>query len=319
MNTAKNLHIIPILRLATEGDYFNTKVWRKPQETDIVDFANFLNSLDWPVKNRYIIVFNEVNRADEWGGEVNSSEYANLLTYAITVFKSKSPDFFIISAGLDNAAPQSPPQYKNEYTYLKEMNEEVPGIFNQIDGLSSHSYPNPAFSMPPDLSSKMGTNSFSHERALIQSMSSKNLPVFITETGWSTNSISPDTQAIYYQKAFNDIWSDNSIVAVTPFILKSNGAAFGEFSFLSENGQPNYQYQAIKSLPKTRGLPVLSLKPPSLLKQQKNILGLYTGEKNVATARASTYRDFSKNNLPVKKFSLTTIVTSAFHWLVTNQ
>src|SRR5437868_13182611 len=29
MNHAKELHIIPILRLATEGDYFNTSVWRK--------------------------------------------------------------------------------------------------------------------------------------------------------------------------------------------------------------------------------------------------------------------------------------------------
>jgi len=119
MDTTKKLHLIPILRLATEGDYFNTKVWRKPEETDIVDFANFLNSLDWPVKNKYIVVFNEVNRADEWGGEVNSAEYANLLAYAVNVFKSKNQDFFIISAGLDNAAPEAPPQYKNEYTYLK--------------------------------------------------------------------------------------------------------------------------------------------------------------------------------------------------------
>lgn len=94
MDNALRLHVIPIIRLATEGDYFNTKVWRKPDETDVIDFANFLNSLDWPTKNRYIIVFNEVNRGDEWGGEVNPQEYANLLSYAVTVFKSKNQDFF---------------------------------------------------------------------------------------------------------------------------------------------------------------------------------------------------------------------------------
>lgn len=316
MNSAKRLHIVPILRLATEGDYFNTKVWRKPQETDIVDFANFLNSLDWPVKNKYIVVFNEVNRSDEWGGSVNSSEYANLLAYTINVFKSKSQDFFIISAGLDNAAPESPPQFKNEYNFLKEMNDAVPGIFNQIDGLSSHSYPNPAFSKPPGLSSKTGIDSFAYERALVRTMNTKNLPVFITETGWSTKTISTDIQADYYQEAFRNAWSDNDIVAITPFLLKSNGAAFGEFSFLDETGKPTDQYQMIKSLPKVRGLPVLSLKPPVLLRQQKNILGFFTGEGKIAVAEASTYKDFSKSKEPVELFSLTNITTAAFRWLI---
>ncbi|MBU4017201.1 hypothetical protein KJ980_00525 [Patescibacteria group bacterium] len=317
MDSAKQNHIIPILRLATEGDYFNTKVWRKPKETDIVDFANFLNSLDWPVKNKYIVVFNEVNRGDEWGGSVNSVEYANLLAYAINVFKSKNQDFFMISSGLDNAAPQAPPQFKNEYIYLKEMNDAVPGIFNQIDGLSSHSYPNPAFSAPPSLSGKMGIDSFTYERALIRTMSAKNLPVFITETGWSTDAISPDTQAIYYQEAFRDAWSDTGIVAITPFLLKANGS-FSEFSFLDEDGKPTAQYQMIKSLPKIHGLPVLNQKPPKLLRQQKNILGFYAGEQNIAVAQASTYRNFSTNNKELKKFSLTNIAMATFRWLITN-
>src|SRR5581483_2883827 len=30
MDDCKTLHLIPIIRLATEGDYFNTTVWRKP-------------------------------------------------------------------------------------------------------------------------------------------------------------------------------------------------------------------------------------------------------------------------------------------------
>jgi len=55
MDKAKKLHLIPIIRLATEGDYFNTRVWRVPTPADVLDFANFLSSLDWPTKNRYII------------------------------------------------------------------------------------------------------------------------------------------------------------------------------------------------------------------------------------------------------------------------
>src|SRR3989344_4058519 len=56
MDDSKSLHLIPIIRLATEGDYFNTKVWRKPNLSDVLDFSNFLSSLNWPTKNRYIIV-----------------------------------------------------------------------------------------------------------------------------------------------------------------------------------------------------------------------------------------------------------------------
>src|SRR5258705_11328911 len=59
MNDCKEFHLIPIIRLATEGDYFNTTVWRKPTKEDVLDFANFLNSLNWPTTIRYIVVFNE--------------------------------------------------------------------------------------------------------------------------------------------------------------------------------------------------------------------------------------------------------------------
>ena len=83
---AKEAHLIPIVRLATDGDYFDKSSWRKPQDEDVVDFANFLNSLNWPVKNRYVVIFNEVNRADEWEGKADPREYAQILSYSLTVF-----------------------------------------------------------------------------------------------------------------------------------------------------------------------------------------------------------------------------------------
>ncbi len=149
MHLARKIHVIPIIRLATEGDYFNTKVWRKPNESDVLDFANFLSSLDWPVKNKYIIVFNEVNRGDEWGGVPNPLEYAQLFEYAIDIFKKRSDDFFILSAGLDNASINIPNSSFENYTFLRLMQDTTPGIFSKIDGISSHSYPNPGFSRPP--------------------------------------------------------------------------------------------------------------------------------------------------------------------------
>lgn len=255
LDQARSLKLIPIIRLSTEGDYFNTKVWRTPNDYDIIDFANFLNSLNWPTKNRYVVIFNEPNNADEWGGVVDPAGYAKILSYAYTVFKSKSKDFFIISAGMDNAAANSA-QSLNEYNFLDQMQQAVPGIFNQIDGMASHSYPNPGFEQSPS-DHREGVTSFKYEKSLMEQYSSKNLPVFITETGWSSDVVSDDLVKSYYETTFNTIWNNKDIVAVTPFLLSAGSGPFTQFSFLT-NGTKSGSYNAIKSLAKIKGMPDLN-------------------------------------------------------------
>lgn len=269
MDQCKKYHVIPILRLATGGDYFNTKVWRKPQLTDVIEAANFLDGLSWPTQNRYIIVFNEVNRGDEWGGTVNPAEYANILSFAVTVFKSKSPDYFIISAGLDNAAPNKDTLFMNQYEYMRQMNDAVPAIFNQIDGLSSHSYPNPGFSQPPNATSTMGVGSFKYERELARTLSNKDLPIFITEAGWTAESVTDEQKNQYYQDTLTTIWNDPGIVAITPFILEARVGDFQKFSFLTATGSATNQYKFIQEYVKTKGTPLLAVK---VLAAETNIL-----------------------------------------------
>jgi hypothetical protein len=257
MDRARDDHLIPIIRLATEGDYFNTSVWRRPDESDIIDFANFLNSLNWPTKNRYIVVFNEVNRGDEWGGDLDPTYYAQLLSYSVTVFKSINPDFFIISSGLDNAAPNQGTKYMDEYTYMRAMDKAVPGIFNQVDGVASHSYPNPGFSQPPSSQTDESISSFKYERDLLSQLSSKKLPIFITETGWSSQKVNDDQEANYYQQAFQTVWNDPQIVAVTPFVLTGSGP-FDQFTFIKSDQSFTKQYTAIKNMAKVKGEPTLT-------------------------------------------------------------
>lgn len=256
MNQAKKHKLIPIVRLATDGDYFNTSVWRTPREEDLLDFANFLNSLNWPVKNRYIIVFNEVNRDDEWGGKADPAEYARLLSYGNTVFKSLSPDYFVISAGMDNASINGNGAI-NQFDYMRAMNAEVPGIFNQVDGISSHAYPNPAFSSHPRAETRMSISSFKFERELAESLSNKKLPVFITETGWDAEALSPQTVVDYYSIAFAEAWSDPGIVTIAPFLLRAEMGPFQKFTFLKSGGN-TLHYEAIRSMTKTKGKPTLN-------------------------------------------------------------
>lgn len=137
------------------------------------------------------------------------------------------------------------------------MNNAIPGIFNQVDGIGSHSYPNPAFSTPPWISNSESIASFKYEKSLISEYASKDLPVFITETGWSDTTIPQNTIATYYQNAFSNTWSDNDIVAITPFLLKAGGGPFQQFSLENADGTLSQVFKAIESLPKIKGAPDL--------------------------------------------------------------
>lgn len=260
MDEAREKKLIPIVRLATEPLYSNTSVWRKPDEADIIDFANFLNSLEWPVENRYVIIYNEVNRFDEWGGEApNPQRYGELLSFAYDRFKRRSEDFYIIMAGLDNASPNDRVKYMDNMVFIEEMIETNPDVVSKMDGFSSHSYPNPAFSQPPSATKLMGTATYKYEHELINRNSSKEIPAFITETGWISDNISEDLVASYYKTAYENIWGQDKdkIVAITPFLLNSTGGQFENFSFII-NGEKSKHYESTKKIGKTSGVPLLA-------------------------------------------------------------
>lgn len=254
MDDAARLHVIPILRIATEGDYFIQGSWSKPSKYDIIDFANFLNSLYWPTKNRYVIIYNEQNRSDEWGGQPNASEYAEILDYAVDAFKKRNDKFFVIMGGLDNASVDIYLKSVNQFTYMRQMEAAVPGIFEKIDGMATHSYPNPAFSSHPSYEATNSVWSFKFVMDYIESVTGKTLPIFITETGWSTNSIPQETQVEYYKQTFKDAWSDKNIVAVTPFIFQAQEGPFRQFSFIVDY-QKSTLYNGFLSLTKIKGQP----------------------------------------------------------------
>lgn len=268
MNDCAKYHLIPIIRIATIADYFNKGSWSKPDAYDIIDFANFLNDLNWPTKNRYVVIFNEPNRSDEWGGNTNPSEYAQILDFATKVFKERNQEFFLISAGLDNAASDSDTSYSN-FSFIQDMEISDPGIFSKVDAIASHSYPNPAFSMPPS-TRREGIYTFHYEAQLINYYANKTLPVFITETGWSSDKVSQEQQAQYYIQSFTNYWNDSSIIAVTPFIFTADQGPFTQFSFVT-NGNKNKIYYALYNFKKEKGVPQLNPKIKSSVVKSNNL------------------------------------------------
>jgi hypothetical protein len=75
-NDLRRRHLIPIVRIATHSDQGN---WSVPSSGEENGWAEFLNNLIWPTKNRYVIIFNEPNHGQEWGGKVDAAEYAQTL------------------------------------------------------------------------------------------------------------------------------------------------------------------------------------------------------------------------------------------------
>lgn len=251
MDNAKKLHIIPILRLAT---YPVSDYWPKPDLYDSVDFANFLNSLTWPTKNRYVILYNEPNHGQEWGGEVRPDEYAEFSRDTIKIFKERSDEFFLLNAGFDDSVPNSSSSmdWRN---YLILMDKSVPGIFSMFDGWSSHAYPNPGYAATPYSTNPVGIRSYQYEIDFIQrNFKVYGLQVFITETGWDKNKLGEEAVANYFAAAYSEIWNDSYLVTVTPFLLSAQAGDFRRFSLINGTS-PSSVYNKIKSLNKTAGNP----------------------------------------------------------------
>jgi len=237
----RTLHIIPIIRLATYPDNAN---WVVPNVYDLVDFANFLNDMPWPTQNRYVILFNEPNHAKEWGGSLDPEGYATLLLDAQSILKSRSQDFFLISAGLDMSAPNST-STMDALNYYQRMSRAQPQWYYAIDGISVHAYPNPGFNSSVYSNSRFGILSFKFEQNLLTLLGYPSKPLFITETGSvsSTN---------FYPAAFAR-WTDPQIVAITPFVLFAGAGDFVGFSIANTPA-----YQDIFQMPKTLGSPLLA-------------------------------------------------------------
>lgn len=268
-NELRRRHLIPIVRLATRAT--GQGIWERPPENEEVAWADFLDKLNWPIKNRYVTIYNEPNHGSEWGGTVDPEGFAVVLNRTIDALKKKSDDFFVLNPGFDASTPNEPPDYLNEEEFILRMNTGVPGIFEKLDGWASHSYPNPGFVGRPNSAGKGTVHTWDWEMGYLTQLGvKKQLPIFITETGWKQtegyhngslhvdkNLLPVETVADYYIQAFNGAWSNSRIIAVTPFLLNYQDPPFDHFSFKKNgNGEYQSQYFVLKDAQKVPGKPV---------------------------------------------------------------
>ena len=259
-NDMRKTHLIPIIRIASSPENNN---WKKLDGGDIDNWIYFLNSLNWVIKNRYIVVGNEPNHATEWGGEVNPQEYSDYFILFSQKLKEASQDFFVISAPLDASAPDNK-EHISEVVFLQKVLEIHPNFFEFSDGFASHSYPNPDFSGSEDDTGQGSIRTYAWEMGLLKSLNiSKDFPIFITETGWAHDDVGntlskkkTTTISEKYIKAFATAWNDSRIVAVTPFVFDYQDEPFYTFSWKNKEGNFFPFFEDVKNIQKIKGLPL---------------------------------------------------------------
>jgi len=309
-NNIRRLHLIPIVRVATKEENGS---WKKPVIGEIDSWVSFFNSLNWVIRNRYVVIGNEVNLGKEWGGEVNPEAYATYIKEFTNKLKATNPDYFIMPAGFDASLPTSKGSL-DESTYLIRMIRKEPDIFELVDGWASHSYPNPNFSGSEYAYGRGTVRTFEWETSFLKGLGvKKDLPVFITETGWSQKNLKEEIISKKLNFAFENVWNDKNVVAVTPFILNYEFPPFDMFSW-KNNGSYNSLYENMQKLSKIAGCPIQEDKAdisrifvPAINLLGREFTGLFFVENKGQTIWVKDNLkviDENSNNLEIVKISL---------------
>jgi hypothetical protein len=219
LDQCAELELRPILRLATTFDQTGG-YWRAPEpdpdggyDRIAERYADFVAGLHWPGHEHLVLVGNEPNHGDEWGGTADPAAYARFLRDVAAALHDADPEVVVLNAPLDPYSPHTNGlPFANGFTYIDAeafmdgMQAEVPDIFTRIDSWASHPYPtgplangpweqvyqidriNGAESLlalkPPPGVFNRGINGYVWELAKLESYGVRGLEVWITETGW---------------------------------------------------------------------------------------------------------------------------------------
>lgn len=230
--------------------------------------AEFLDQFLWPIKNRYISVYNEPNSKAFWYGKIDPAQYARVLDYTIDTYKKANSNYFMINGGF-NVSASTDNANMDSFEFMRRMQNEIPDIFDKLDGWASHSYPQPNFSGSPYDYGRYSIRAYENELNYLKSTLNvkKSLPVFITETGWahtegeSYNSsyLSVETTSQYFKTAYETVWlKDDRVRAVTPFTVWYKPPN-DHFAWVTQNLVPYKQYDTVKGIKKIAGQPPVLL------------------------------------------------------------
>jgi hypothetical protein len=239
-------HLQPIIRVATTYDE-GSETWSRPAPDEPEKWRAFLERGRWPVRHVWVVAGNEPNLGREWGGEVDSTTYAQYLSHFLDVF-ADSDRFKVVNGALDASNTSDMPMMQDEYEFLSGMDAAVPGIFGRLAAWASNPYAVP--NNGPDLR-------YTHlaYQAELDAVG-RDMPVIITEAG-HLNTGDDNEIAAFYEQAFKDWMADPRVIAVTPLFWHPDRGVYWMFDFDKNNKviDKTPTYDLIMRLPRMRGSP----------------------------------------------------------------
>ncbi|NVB39673.1 hypothetical protein G6O69_17655 [Pseudenhygromyxa sp. WMMC2535] len=221
----------------------------------------------WPL---YVEVHNEPNLCYEWacdagdqndgwlGYQVAAAEYAHMLAdVADALHGLGDARIKVMNGGLAPGGTVSCECGGDGYEagitsieYIQAMLAAEPGLAGKLDAWASHSYPAEGkgwgFFVAYDGvngQAQTGLVYYQDELAAIGAQ----LPVVMTETGWTTEYGSQDQVASWTVNAYNYVWlADAGIQAILPFQLMD--ASWDAFAWADTSGNPRPVYNAVRQL-----------------------------------------------------------------------
>ena len=209
--------LMPMLRLATYQDRQRGHWVAPPTDSDSPRYRNvaaryaaFIRELQaqGPI---YVVVGNEPNRGDEWGGEPDPAAYTRFLSDVSEALRG-DPRILVLNGAMDQYAPNTQGIPLNGFmsidgaSFLERMNAADPDVWSSIDIWASHAYPTGPFESSPSLSeyrvddvyregsngvppapgiTNRGINSYHSELLLLRQFGVAHIEkVIVTETGW---------------------------------------------------------------------------------------------------------------------------------------
>jgi hypothetical protein len=260
MDLCAELHLIPILRLATTYDR-DAGWWEPPPRDDdgtyrtiATEYAEFVTGLHWPTLEHTVVVGNEPNHGNEWGGRPDAGAYARFLIDVADALHAADPGARVLNAGFDPYAPNTGGQrlvggmyYVDEETFLDRMHAAYLDVFDRLDAWTSHAYPmgpftegpwvqayqvdlindavNPDHVEPPPGVYNRGINSYEWELFKLSTYGVEPLPVMITETGWR-HAESVDPGAVDGGEALPGA---ETVAIYLDLALRGNGGRYPEY------------------------------------------------------------------------------------------
>lgn len=194
---------------------------------DYADFIRFA-ATRWGDKVDAWEIWNEENLSTFWSTGPDAAAYARLLKAAYPAVKGADPSALVVFGGMAY----------NDYFFLRKAYNEVPNLGDYYDVMATHPYPRPANSAPEkvwyegDGSGRIATKAFAGYREVHRLMQAygDEKPLWFTEFGWSTNTLSgwgvtQAQQADYLRRAYQCVEQDPYVQVAIWYIYRNHSWA----------------------------------------------------------------------------------------------